>query len=290
MSWLKSKFVSIYITLISVATIHSLIALYSAESFESRMLWLSVLVAVGPKQLFFLSLLLKPVARTSENLYFLLTSATLGSVMAVYFYSVAGGPLIAVAYALGAGFVGSNLYIFWYSKFGNRENNQKLVVGNTLPNFELEDTDGKIIPSSSFVGNPALIIFYRGNWCPLCMAQIKEVAGQYKALSEQGVKVALVSPQSHENSEGLAKKFDVPFMFLVDKDNRAAKALDILSADGTPTGLELLGYDSDTVMPTVLITDASGKIIFADLTDNYRVRPEPETFIEILRQHNALST
>ena len=77
-------------------------------------------------------------------------------------------------------------------------------------------------------------------------------------------------------------------LFLVDKDNRAAKALDILSENGTPTGLELLGYDSDTVMPTVLITDEKGKIIFADLTDNYRVRPEPDTFIEVLKSHGAL--
>ena len=35
-------------------------------------------------------------------------------------------------------------------------------------------------------------------------------------------------------------------------------------------------------MPTILITDAGGKLIFADLTDNYRVRPEPETFLKIL--------
>jgi hypothetical protein len=35
-------------------------------------------------------------------------------------------------------------------------------------------------------------------------------------------------------------------------------------------------------MPTVIITDEQGKIIFADLTDNYRVRPEPETFLRVL--------
>jgi hypothetical protein len=51
---------------------------------------------------------------------------------------------------------------------------------------------------------------------------------------------------------------------------------------GLPFGMQLLGYDSDTVMPTVIITDDEGKIIFADLTDNYRVRPEPETFMRVL--------
>lgn len=49
-------------------------------------------------------------------------------------------------------------------------------------------------------------------------------------------------------------------------------------------GMEVLGYDSDTVMPTVIMTDATGKILFADLTDNYRLRPEPETFLKVFSQ------
>ncbi|MCG8612348.1 MAG: redoxin domain-containing protein, partial [Pseudomonadales bacterium] len=133
----------------------------------------------------------------------------------------------------------------------------------------------------------SLIIFYRGNWCPLCMAQIKEVSAQYQQLADLGVAVALVSPQPHENTRNLAKKFSVPFKFLVDTENAAAKKLGIFAEDGTPKGLELLGYDSDTVMPTVIITDAQGNIIFADLTDNYRVRPEPDTFIQILKEHTV---
>jgi len=46
--------------------------------------------------------------------------------------------------------------------------------------------------------------------------------------------------------------------------------------------MQALGYDTDTVMPTIVITDKKGTILFADLTDNYRVRPEPETFFKVL--------
>ena len=114
------------------------------------------------------------------------------------------------------------------------------------------------------------------------MAQIKEVAAQYQQLEQRGVKTYLISSQSHANSEDLAKRFAVSFNFMVDVDNAAAKALKIDAVGGTPAGLQGLGYDSDTVMPTVLMTDAEGKIIFLDQTDNYRVRPEPETFLQIL--------
>ncbi|MDC1124198.1 peroxiredoxin family protein [Gammaproteobacteria bacterium] len=289
MSWLKSKFVVIFMTLIGVASVHSFLGLYQASATTAQLLWISALVSVVPLQVFFLGLMARPVARTSARLYPLLGSSAIGAAAAIYLtIKESTGITFPLVYATDVGLLGGVLYVYWYSSFGGRENNNLLAVGNDLPAFELEDTQGNTVTSASFVGKPALMIFYRGNWCPLCMAQIKEVASQYKALADQGVKVALVSPQSHENSESLAKKFDVPFMFLVDKDNRAAKALDILSENGTPTGLELLGYDSDTVMPTVLITDEKGKIIFADLTDNYRVRPEPDTFIEVLKSHGAL--
>jgi hypothetical protein len=58
--------------------------------------------------------------------------------------------------------------------------------------------------------------------------------------------------------------------------------LGIFSKNGIPFGFQVMKYESDTVMPTVVITNSKGEIIFADLTNNYRVRPEPETFLRVL--------
>jgi len=174
------------------------------------------------------------------------------------------------------------LYLFWYSRFSDRATNTLLKVGQTLPNFSLEDTKTQQVSASSFNGNPSIYMFYRGNWCPLCMAQIKEIAQEYKELERRGVNMVLISPQPHKYTAALAKKFQVGFHFLVDKGNQVAKQLNILGENGLPFGFQVLGYDSDTVMPTIIITDKNGKILFADLTDNYRVRPEPSTFLAIL--------
>ena len=172
-------------------------------------------------------------------------------------------------------------YIAWYSVFTNRDVNT-LKVGKPLPLFELEDINKNKVTSNSFLKNPSIYLFYRGNWCPLCMAQIKEIADQYKALEQRGVNMILVSPQPQKHSKSLAKKYNLGFHFLRDVNNEAAKQLGLLSESGIPAGFQVLGYDSDTVMPTVIITDSNGKIVFADLTDNYRIRPEPETFIKII--------
>jgi len=157
-----------------------------------------------------------------------------------------------------------------------------LTLGSPLPDFQLETTDGKTVASTSFRAHPHLLLFYRGNWCPFCTAQIAELAAAYQRLEALGVTVVLISSQSIEKNRKLAAQFDVPMQFLQDRDNTAAKQLGILQTWGTPMGMQLLGYGSDTALPTVIITDAKGIIVFTDQTDNYRLRPEPETFVSIV--------
>ncbi|MCK5789236.1 MAG: redoxin domain-containing protein, partial [Ketobacter sp.] len=183
-------------------------------------------------------------------------------------------------WVLGVGLGFASLYIRWYSRYGKRFN-MLLQNGNRLPELSFENPQGETVRLSDFDG-PLLLLFYRGNWCPLCMAQIKEVAEQYNALAAKGLKLLMISPQSHANTAELARRFEVPMEFLVDKELKAAKTLGIEALVGLPAGLEVLGYDSDTVMPTVIITDAERRIIFTHQTDNYRVRPEPATFLRAL--------
>jgi hypothetical protein len=70
---------------------------------------------------------------------------------------------------------------------------------------------------------------------------------------------------------------------MTDSGNKVADALGIVSDFGIPTGFEALGYDTEAPMPTVIITNAEGQVVWADQTDNYRVRPEPSTFIGVLQ-------
>jgi hypothetical protein len=52
-----------------------------------------------------------------------------------------------------------------------------------------------------------------------------------------------------------------------------------------PMGMQVLGYDSETVLPTVIITDKGGRILWVHETDNYRIRPEPEVYLAVLRDN-----
>lgn len=114
------------------------------------------------------------------------------------------------------------------------------------------------------------------------MTQLKEIADQYLTLKERDAEVLLISPQPQAKSKELADKLEVEMYFLTDKNNRMAKLLGIEDENGTPIAPVLSGFEQDTVLPTVIITDEHGKIIYLDRTDNYRIRPEAEAIISSL--------
>ncbi len=229
---------------------------------------------------FFSMLFIKPVARTTKTLTFYSTLIVIGLALNLFNFEQKS-LLISVSLALGW-----LAYLTWYSSFNSR-NTTVLDFGKTLPNFTLENGEKEKISLNDLSGNFKIFIFYRGNWCPLCMAQIKEVVNEYKKLDKRNADMVLVSSQPHKFTKSLANKHKVPFHFLVDSENKVAKQLGILHENGLPAGFQVFGYESDVVLPTVIITDNNNKIIFADLTDNYRVRPEPETFIKIIDNYKG---
>ncbi|MFC3151216.1 peroxiredoxin family protein [Litoribrevibacter euphylliae] len=276
MQKLKSLFISGYCTYL---TLISAFSLYSYLGSDSKAMLLTAILHIIGLSFFGLLFLGKP-ARTSA----LLPKWTIPTVIlgvSVAYQSVLEANTLAIVLA-AIGWLGWSLYLFWYSSFGGATS-QALVIGKPLPEFSLYSPAGETVTRSELSRKPTLMIFYRGNWCPLCVAQVKEISAMYSQLNAMGVDVCLVSPQPERNTQSLANRFNVPFRFLVDKELKTAEAFGIKADAGAPSGLEALGYDSDTVRPTVLITDREGTLVYSDLTDNYRVRPEPEEFIKVFQ-------
>jgi peroxiredoxin len=272
---LKSLYISAYISGAACGLAYSIGQLAAGGASSP---WLGTALACSGPVLFFATVFALPIARTSPNLNLVLGAGVLGSALSI----AIGGSAAAVAVAAGVGVVGTLVYVHWYSRFG-QPGNDALRVGEPLPGFPLVE-HGRELESSALTSQPALWIFYRGNWCPLCVAQIGEICEQYRALSKQGIEVFLVSPQPEANIEALRSRCDAPMRYMFDRGNRAASRLGILVKSGVPAGMQAFGYDSDTPRPTVFITDRSGKIAYCDMTDNYRVRPEPAQYMPILER------
>lgn len=273
---------SLYVSLFIVGSLVGLgFSLWRLNEEGPASPWLGTLIACSGPVLFFARVFLVSVARTSRNLPEVLGAGLVGCVVSI----ALGGTVVAAPVLVAAlvGVLGVLLYVYWYSRFGPPASNV-LRVGATLPAFRLTE-NGHVVASTDLLGRPALWIFYRGNWCPLCVAQIRELAAQYRELARRGVEVFLVSPQPESRTAALAEKVDAPMRFLTDVGNAASAALGILEKSGLPAGMQALGYDSDVPRPTAFLTDAGGRVIHCDVSDNYRVRPEPAAFFEVLDRH-----
>ncbi len=265
---LKSFFIGAYPLLALVG----LFIAYQSFANGTPIVALGLALTSLPIVVFLAGLFLMPVARTSAYLPVYTFITVIGILILIASFATGeANSISAIGFPI---FICWFLYIFWYSSFKGRENDL-LKTGNQFPKLNFEDENGQTFNTRHLLGKKNILLFYRGNWCPLCMAQIKELVEEYKALEARGIQTVLVSPQPHSLTKKLAGKHNVPFKFLVDKGNVAARKLNIISKNGLPTGFQVLGYDSDTVLPTIILTNEKGIIIHSDLTSNYRIRPEP---------------
>lgn len=270
-------------TWLTVVALYALTQLSTGT--EPLLSWLGLaLPAISPLS-FFIKAYVSKSARTPRHPveYSVLGGLGLGITMAMsYRYGQVAGHIhvwAAVTLVLWM------IYLRWYSVFHGRDAHP-LQAGSMLPDFSLESLQGHHVSSESFKAKAHLLLFYRGNWCPFCTAQVEELAIAYRQLEEMGLGVVLISSQPIRKNQALAARFDVPLIFLRDRDNSAAKQLGIFQEWGTPMGMQLLGYGSDTVLPTVILTNSAGRIIHIDQTDNYRVRPDPGYLQSILRKNS----
>lgn len=249
---------------------------------EGRNAWWAAAVANLPLPLFYAWLRSVEVARTSENLPMLILISAGGALVALWETFVTGNASWQPSAVALAGTLLLLLYVFWYSRFG-RMPNARLAVGNKMPEFGVGDLEGRHVSSSDFLGRPAINLFYRGSWCQFCLGQLREITARGKEIEALGIQLNLISSQPEDKTRELADGMDGPARFLVDRNATAAHALDIVERNAVPLGAPT-GFATDNAMPTVIVTNASGTILFSDQTDIYRVRPEPDIYLSILKR------
>ncbi len=254
---------------------------------QDMMAWLGATAVAMVLPAIMVYLIVGNIYTTSENMPLFLFITALGVMIAGWEQFIEGASGWAPTLVAIGSAVLVILYVFWFSRYGRQPSSQ-FVVGSTLPEFSLKLIDGAPFSSSALIGAPALIIFYRGNWCPICTGQIKNIVNRYQDFEKLGIKVMLISSQPDRHSQNIYARYNFPGIMAIDENNQVAERLGIAVRNGLPLGISG-GYSSDTVLPTVLGTNKTGTILFADQTDNYRVRPDPQSFLAILRRTGAQS-
>jgi len=159
--------------------------------------------------------------------------------------------------------------------------------GEVLEPFTLEDATGTPVSLDQIVeSGPAVIVFYRGGWCPYCNLALRTYQQELlPQLDAVGARQVAISPQSPDESLSTVEKASLEFTVLSDPGSRLAdrigiafeQADEVLGAQ-RELGLDLAKVNAEGAVrlprPTVLIVDKGRTVRFVDVQPDYTARTE----------------
>jgi len=170
-----------------------------------------------------------------------------------------------------------------------------VAVGDTLDEFTLPDASGRPVALSEIVNSgPAVIVFYRGGWCPYCNLALRTYQAELAPeLERWRATLVAISPQGPDQSLGTQEVAELDFAILSDAGAEVARTLGITfePAQEVLDAQRALRLDLRKVnaagtpnlpMPTVLIVDRQRTVRFADVRPDYTGRTEVDTILAAL--------
>jgi peroxiredoxin len=141
---------------------------------------------------------------------------------------------------------------------------------------------------------PAVLVFYRGAWCPYCNITLRAYRDQFAPqLDERGVALVAIIPQKPDGSLTMQENNELDFAVVSEPDNALAATLGILTAPSDDTlavqarfDIDLKNLNADATvslpMPTVVILAATHTIRWIDVHPGYTTRTEPAEILNTL--------
>jgi peroxiredoxin len=104
-----------------------------------------------------------------------------------------------------------------------------VAPGDLLQDFTLPNATGTNVSLSQLVADgPAVLVFYRGGWCPYCNLALQQYQAELvPQLARFGARLAAISPQTPDESLTTAEKQSLQFPVLSDAGARVARRMGV---------------------------------------------------------------
>ncbi len=174
-----------------------------------------------------------------------------------------------------------------------------LKPGVVAPAFELPDAGGTLVESAKLLATgPVIVTFYRGGWCPYCNLQLRAYQSVLTEIAKHGAQLVAISPQLPDGSLSTAKVNALSFYVLSDVGNVTARNFGVVYALPeelrqalSSVGKALTGINGDDTwqlpVPATFIIRRDGRVTFAHVDVDYRLRLEPQDLIASLAKLGA---
>jgi peroxiredoxin len=173
---------------------------------------------------------------------------------------------------------------------------QSLRVGAQAPDFTLLDAHGDRVTLSTLLRRgPAVVTFYRGEWCPYCNLQLRAYQALLPEITRLGATLLALSPQIDAASRRTATTKELTFPVLSDRGNAVARQYGLVY-NATSTlrqiylrlGTNLRDFNGDDSwelpLPATFVIDQRQQIRLAFVNPDYTQRLEPARLLTSLQE------
>jgi len=164
-------------------------------------------------------------------------------------------------------------------------------VGSKLPEFQLQDHDGKTVSCADMLTKGRLVLcFIRGRWCPFCVAQMEAMNLILLEIEQAGAKFVAISPQTIQQSFFMRDQHKLRFPLLSDAGDKVARQFGLTYRvpdeqravyQRAFVNLPFVNGDDswELPIPATYVVDRDGTVLYASADEDYTKRPEPEDIL-----------
>ncbi len=171
-----------------------------------------------------------------------------------------------------------------------------LSVDEMIPDATLQTEEGKPVKLRELISEkPAVLIFYRGGWCPYCTKHLMEVAGIEKDILAAGYQILAISPDQPSKLAETPGREELHYTLLSDSSMETAKAFglsfqvpqELVSKYKNEYQIDVEAASGEKhhmlPHPALFVVGKDGVITFAHVDENYRVRLEADAILKAIQ-------
>lgn len=156
---------------------------------------------------------------------------------------------------------------------------QRVQVGQVVPDFTLEASGGKPMSLSDFRGKFVVLYFYPKDMTPTCTTQACQFRDDHVRFAAANAHVVGVSPDPVKSHEKFAEKHELPFPLLSDPDKHVCELFGVWQ-EKTMFGRKYMG-----VVRSTFLIDPQGVLVKE--WRNIRIKGHIDAVLAAIEEHKA---
>ncbi|MBD3861667.1 thioredoxin-dependent thiol peroxidase [Bacillus sp. 28A-2] len=122
-----------------------------------------------------------------------------------------------------------------------------IEVGQQVPDIELTGDNGEKVKLSDFKGKHIVLYFYPKDMTPGCTTEACDFRDRHQSFAELDAVIIGVSPDSQDRHQKFKEKHDLPFLLLVDDEQKLSEAFGVWKLKKN-FGKEYMGIERSTFL------------------------------------------